>query len=199
MYGGSSEAGIATLEQLLADYRPRLPPRDIETLKADLALAYFRLGELQNCTWSHNSDACIFPIANEGVHKEQLGAREAAARYTELLSDPATDPENALVYRWLLNLCYMVLGQYPDGVPKAWLVFRRTRSSPTTTSVSSAMSPSRAAISVLGRAGGVVMEDFDNDGHLDLMISQDGRRRSDRVFPQQGRRHVRAQDRRRPA
>src|SRR5262245_7439047 len=27
---GASEVGIATLEQLLADYGPRLPPRDIE-------------------------------------------------------------------------------------------------------------------------------------------------------------------------
>src|SRR5258708_603161 len=56
--GGASEAGIDALEQLLAEYRSRLPPRDIETLKADIALGYFRLGELQNCTWSHNSDAC---------------------------------------------------------------------------------------------------------------------------------------------
>ena len=79
--GGASEAGIDTLEQLLAEYGPKLPQRDIETLKADIALAYFRLGELQNCTWSHNSDACIFPIQNEGIHKERLGAKEAAKRY----------------------------------------------------------------------------------------------------------------------
>jgi hypothetical protein len=173
VYGGSSEAGIASLEQLLADYRPHLPPRDIETLKADIALGYFRLGELQNCTWAHNSDACIFPIANEGVHKEQLGAKEAAARYEELLADPGTDPENALVYRWLLNLCYTVLGRYPEGVPKQWLIPPEAFRSDYDIGRFRDVAATRG-ISVLGRAGGVVMEDFDNDGHLDLLISRMG-------------------------
>src|SRR5882757_3042354 len=100
VFAGASEPAIALLEKLLAEYKS-LPVRDVETLKADLAFAYFRLGELQNCTWNHNSDACIFPISKEGVHKEQLGAAEAAKRYDELLADPTIDPENALVYRWL--------------------------------------------------------------------------------------------------
>ena len=96
VYGGASEAAIALLDKLLAEYGKSVPARDIETLKGDQALAYFRLGELQNCTWNHNSDSCIFPVKNEGVHKEQLGAAEAARRLGELLSDPTTDPENAL-------------------------------------------------------------------------------------------------------
>jgi len=99
--GGLSLAGIGIIEQLLAEYGQSLPPADIETLNADLAFAYFRLGELQNCTWNHNSDFCIIPVQGEGVHKEQLGAKEAAKRYAVLLADPATNPENALLYRWL--------------------------------------------------------------------------------------------------
>ena len=171
--GGASEVGIATLEQLLADYGARLPQRDIETLKADIALAYFRLGELQNCTWSHNSDACIFPIQNEGIHKERLGAREAAKRYLALLDDPGTDKENALVYRWLLNICYMVLGEYPDRVPKRWLIPLDAFKSDYDIGAFRDVAATRG-VSVLGRAGGVILEDFDNDGHLDLMISRMG-------------------------
>jgi len=57
VYGGASEAAIALLDKLLAEYGKSLPARDIETLKGDQALAYFRLGELQNCTWNHNSDS----------------------------------------------------------------------------------------------------------------------------------------------
>jgi hypothetical protein len=171
--GGAAEAGIDTLEQLLAEYGPKLPQRDIETLKGDIALAYFRLGELQNCTWSHNSDACIFPIQNEGIHKERLGAKEAAKRYLELLSDPKTDPENALVYRWLLNICYMVLGQYPQDVPKQWLISLDAFKSDYDIGAFRDVSATRG-ISVLGRAGGAILEDFDNDGNLDLMISRMG-------------------------
>jgi hypothetical protein len=172
VYGGASEPGIALLEKLLADYKS-LPPSDVETLKADLALAYFRLGELQNCTWNHNSDSCIFPVKNEGVHKEQLGAAEAAKRYGELLSDPTTDLENALVYRWLLNICYMVLGKYPDGVPKQWLIPPETFKSDYDIGLFRDVAASRG-VDAFGRAGGVILEDFDNDGHLDLMISHMG-------------------------
>jgi hypothetical protein len=172
VYAGASEPAIATLEALLAEY-PSLPARDIETLKGDLALAYFRLGELSNCTWNHNSDACIFPISPDGVHKEQLGAREAAKRYEELLADPKSDPDNALVYRWLLNLCYTVLGQYPDGVPKAWLIPPDTFKSDYDIGLFRDVAATRG-VSAIGRAGGAILEDFDNDGHLDLMISRMG-------------------------
>lgn len=171
--GGTSEAAIATLEALLSEYGPSLPTRDIETLKADLALAYFRLGELRNCTWNHNSDACIFPVQAEGVHKEQLGAAEAAKRYGELLADPKTDSENALVYRWLLNISYMVLGKYPDGVPKQWLIPLETFASDYDIGKFRDVAATRG-LTVFGRAGGVILEDFDNDGHLDLMISHMG-------------------------
>jgi len=170
---GSSEPAIAALEALLADYGPALPARDVETLKGDLALAYFRLGELQNCTWNHNSDACIFPVIPDGVHKEQLGAREAAKRYTELLENPHGDPDSALIYRWLLNLCYTVLGQYPDGVPKAWLIAPAAFKSDYDIGLFRDVAATRG-ISVIGRAGGAILEDFDNDGHLDLMISRMG-------------------------
>jgi len=171
--GGAAEPGIAALESVLSDYGPMLPPSDIETLKADIALGYFRLGELQNCTWNHNSDACIFPINPDGVHKEQLGAREAAARYAALLADPKSDPENALVYRWLLNISYMVLGEYPASVPKQWLIGLDRFKSDYDIGTFRDVAATRG-VAALGRAGGVVLEDFDNDGHLDLMISRMG-------------------------
>jgi len=171
--GGASEPAIAELESLLVDYKGILPPRDVETLNSDLAFAYFRLGELQNCTWNHNSDACIFPVSPDGVHKEQLGAREAAKRYEALLANPAIDPDNALVYRWLLNLSYMVLGRYPDGVPKQWLIPLDGFKSDYDIGVFRDVAATRG-VAALGRAGSVAMEDFENNGHLDLMISRMG-------------------------
>src|SRR5258708_19881469 len=83
VYGGTAEPGIALLEKLLLDYGKLLPVRDIEPLKADFALAYFRLGEQQNCTWHHNSDACIFPIKYHGAHKHPPAPAATATRYTE--------------------------------------------------------------------------------------------------------------------
>ncbi|MBO0757514.1 MAG: CRTAC1 family protein, partial [Bradyrhizobiaceae bacterium] len=170
---GVSGAGIAVIEQLLSEYGPSIPAADVETLKADLAYAYFRLGELENCTWNHNADVCIFPIQGEGVHKEQLGASEAAQRYAALLADPATNPENALLYRWFLNVCHMVLGTYPDGVPKKWLIPPEAFASDRDIGKFRDVAAARGLVS-FGRAGGIIVEDFQNNGRLDVMISHMG-------------------------
>lgn len=171
--GGEAPAGIAVIEQLLAQYGQSLPAADIETLNADLAFAYFRLGELQNCTGNHNADVCIFPIQGEGVHKLQFGAAEAAKRYAALLADPATNPENAYLYRWLLNISHMVLGTYPDGVAKEWLIPPEAFASDYDIGRFRDVAAARGLIS-FGRAGGIIVEDFENNGHLDVMISHMG-------------------------
>jgi len=173
VYGGNAEPGIALLEKLLDEYGKALPRRDIETLKADLALAWFRLGEQQNCTWNRNADTCILPIRSEAVHKERRGAAEAAKRYAELLSDPASDADSALLYTWLLNISHMVLGQWPDAVPERWRIPGKAFESDYDIGLFRDVAASRG-LAVFGRAGGAVLEDFDNDGHLDLMTSHMG-------------------------
>jgi hypothetical protein len=171
--GGTAEPGIAVLEKLLQEYAKVLPARDIQTLKGDLALAWLRLGEQQNCTWTRNADSCILPIKGDGIHKERRGAAEAVKHYAELLADPTLDPEDALVYRWLFNIAHMVLGQWPEGVPKRWRIPEQAFKSDYDIGLFREVSTSRG-VSVFGRAGGVILEDFDNDGHLDLMTSHMG-------------------------
>jgi hypothetical protein len=169
----AGEAAISTLEELQKEVGKTVPVNYSEIVKADMAFAYFRTGETQNCTWNHNSDSCLFPIQGEGIHKQQLGATQAARLYTELLSDPHTNPENALAYRWLLNISYMTLGQYPDKVPQRWVIPPDTFKSDYDIGQFRDIAVTRG-ISEFGAAGGVIMEDFDNDGHLDLMISHMG-------------------------
>src|SRR5438132_629332 len=169
----ASEAAISTLEELQKDLGAIVPVAYAEIVKADLAFAYFRMGETQNCTWNRNSDSCVFPIQGEGIHKQQAGAAAAAKIYTELLSDPNTNPQNVLVYRWLLNISYMTLGQYPDKVPEAWLIPPVTFESDYDIGQFRDVAVTRG-INEFGAAGGVILEDFDNDGHLDLMISNMG-------------------------
>ena len=59
--GGLANFAVGEIEQLLSEYSSSIPPVDIETLKADLAYAYFRLGELQNCTWNSQRRCLHFP------------------------------------------------------------------------------------------------------------------------------------------
>jgi hypothetical protein len=90
-----------------------------------------------------------------------------------LLSDPEVEPDNALIYRWMLNLCAMQLGRYPDGVPRKWLIDPKVFASDHDIGRFKDVAASRGIVE-LGRAGGAILEDFDNDGHLDLMISHMG-------------------------
>jgi hypothetical protein len=173
LFAGTPEGAIAAFEELQNEAGKTLPTSYAETVKADLAFAYFRLGEVQNCLWNRNADSCLLPIQGKGVHVQRPGATEAAKLYTELLSDPNTNPENALSYRWLLNISYMTLGQYPDKVPKRWLIPPETFKSDYDIGKFRDVATSRG-VTEFGLAGGVILEDFDNDGDLDLMISHMG-------------------------
>ena len=81
-------------------------------------MCHLRLGELENCLSNHTSDSCIFPIGGSGVHLFQRGSRGAVAVLSGLLDE---QPGN-LAARWLLNVAYMTLGEYPDKVPPKWLI-----------------------------------------------------------------------------
>jgi hypothetical protein len=173
LYDGAAEGAIAALEEMQKEFGKAMPADAAEAVKADLAFAWFRMGEIQNCASNHNNQSCLFPIQGKGVHTQRLGATEAVKLYAELLSDPTTNPENALSYRWLLNISYMTLGQYPEQVPKRWLIPPETFKSDYDIGKFHDVAAERG-LAEFGAAGGVILEDFDNDGHLDLMISHMG-------------------------
>ena len=171
--GGAPESAIALLESLIVEVQGTISPQDTATLKGDLAFAYFRIGEQQNCAANPGADVCILPLEAGGVHKQKLGATEAAKRFEALLEDPAVDADSALLYRWLLNIALMQLGQYPAGVPSRWLIAPERFKSEHDVGLFKDVAAARGIVE-LGRAGGAILEDFDNDGHLDLMLSHMG-------------------------
>ncbi|HEY0743687.1 MAG TPA: CRTAC1 family protein [Chryseosolibacter sp.] len=143
----------------------------MDRLKELLGLAYLRGGERVNCIRNHTPETCILPIQGAGIHRVQTGSRNAARIYTELLND---HPQN-LEYRWLLNIAYMTLGEYPARVPEKMLVYNLNLS---TTEVDSGtfVKPfqdmaAQLSLGVNNMAGGCIIDDFDNDGYLDIVTS----------------------------
>jgi hypothetical protein len=185
LYAGAAERAIATLEEIQKEFRNVMPADAAEAVKADLAFAWFRMGEVQNCAAHHNPESCLFPIEGKGIHTRRLGATEAVKHYGELLSDPKTNPENALSHRWLLNIGYMTLGQYPDKVPQRWLIPPDRFQSDYDIGRFHDVAAERG-VAEFGAAGGVILEDFDNDGDLDLMISHMGVRDQLQYFHNNG-------------
>ena len=173
LYAGDVETAISTLENLQRELGGFMPADAAEAIEADLAFAHLRRGETENCAEHHTAESCLFPIGREGVHRIRRGSERAVELYRQLLSRPSTTPENALSYRWLMNIGAMTLGQYPEGVPAQWLI-PPGPSSPSSTSGASATWPRSRGLVEFGAAGGLILEDFDNDGHLDILISHMG-------------------------
>ncbi len=150
------------LQELHAPPRAAFPME----LRLNTAVAYLRLGEQENCLNNHSPLSCILPILPGGVHQLQRGSRHAIT----LLEDGLQLAPDNLKMKWLLNIAYMTLGEYPDGVPAAW------RISPDVIISDYEMKRFPDIAGNLGvdtndLAGGTITEDFDGDGYLDIMTS----------------------------
>src|SRR3954470_16626411 len=145
------------------------------------ATCYLRQGEQDNCLLHHNIESCLLPIRGAGVHTEQRGSRAAIEVLKQMLADAPTD----LRARWLLNLSYMTVGEYPDKVPAPWLIPPRVFDSEYDIKHFPEVAPA-LGLDVDSLAGGVAMDDFDGDGNLDLMISGVGLREQLRFFRNNG-------------
>ena len=165
---GDNEAAVRDLTAAAA-LLPQLgsvPAGDVDDAQLERAIALLRWGESRNCVARHSSESCILPIGGAGVHQDQEGSRGGIAELEALL---ARHPDH-LVARWLLNIAYMTVGEYPDGVPPPYriapAVFASSEPFPRFTDVAPA-----AGVNARDLMGGVVIDDFDGDGVLDLIVS----------------------------
>ena len=60
--------------------------------------------------------------ARQGIHQRQQASRTAIEYFTKALKSSPADSHVHLSVRWLLNIAYMTIGEYPDGVPAAYLI-----------------------------------------------------------------------------
>ncbi len=163
---GQSEAAIEEFEKLRSEIKGRKLRHRLQAL---LGLAHLRLGEQDNCIVNHTVESCLFPISGNGVHRIQRGSRTAAAHFEGVLSRNPDD----LAARWMLNIAYMTLGEYPESVPESQLLPPELFESDYDIGRFRDVAPA-LGLDVVGLSGGAIMEDFDRDGHLDIMAASWG-------------------------
>jgi len=146
-----------------------LSPKNSTFLRHHLAIAYLRLGEQENCQLHHNTESCLMPIMGGGIHARPEGSREAMA---VLLEEMKQNPDDQSA-RWWMNIAAMTLGEYPDGVPKQWLIPPKAFDSDYDIKRFHDIAPD-LGLDVDDYAGGSIAEDFDGDGYLDIMASSTG-------------------------
>lgn len=131
-------------------------------LLAKIGVVHLRIGELANCEKNHNQDSCIFPLSAKAVHTDISGAQAAVEKFTEYLKHRPGDTHVA----WLLYVAKMALGRVGE---RAGIVdFAGS-------SIAFPRFFDQAAGAGLHKralgAGGVLAEDFNGDGNIDIVIS----------------------------
>lgn len=157
---------IKTAYQLAQTAAPSLAPQ----FEEDLGALYLHLSEMENGVYTRPGDWGLVPPANlKASYLKKDESRLAIQYYTRYLTRFPDDLE----VRWQLNLAYMTLGQYPDLVPKPYLIplssFQSKEDFGRFVDVAPAM-----GLTLLREAGGLLVDDFENNGRLDIVTSSMG-------------------------
>jgi hypothetical protein len=142
-----------------------------------LALAYLRLGEEENCQNSHTAFSCIIPLHEPAVHQLEEGSRKAIELYTLIQKHRPQDK-----YKWLINIAYMTLGEYPDKVPADQKIIypnwkMEQKNFPRFEEIAM-----NVGLAENGLSGGVCVEDFNQDGLLDVFATSSQMRDQAKLF-----------------
>lgn len=157
---------MSEVERLLPDLRATLSEFDYTEILFRVALAYLRKAETDNCVCSHTAESCLLPIRGGGIHQQQDDTRSAIAALLRVLEQN----EQNLTARWLLNIAFMSVGEYPDGVPQQLLIepeaFNSEEEFPVFRDIAAGL-----GLNPVNLAGGTIVDDFDTDGLLDIVTS----------------------------
>ena len=152
-------------------------------IEALMGVAALRRGETDNCIACCTDASCIFPLAPAAVHLQTAGSRQAIKHFTNYLEKRPED----IGVRWLLNIAYMTVGEYPAKVPAKYLIpiepFRSKIEVGQFHNVSA-----RVGLDALGQndAGGCIVDDFNGDGLLDVFTSNVDPERGPGLFINRG-------------
>jgi hypothetical protein len=126
-----------------------------------------RRGENDNCIDCRGESSCILPISPAAVHINPTGSRMAIRHFRDYLERFPNDRGA----RWLLNLAHMTLGEHPDQVDPRFLI-SLDRFGDSEFDIGKFRDVGhRVGVNRFNQAGGAIMEDFDNDGRLDIAVT----------------------------
>ena len=165
-FGETEEAVRALTEALDAAERNGADRERTADLLEDLAVTYLKMGELDNCVSPTGSLICTLPLDNSVFQRKEEGSRNAITTLLRLLE---LDPDSVKA-RWLLNIAHMALGTYPDEVPARHLIVVDVAGEDQGVARFDEIATG-VGLYAFNLAGGSIVEDFDNDGLLDIMTS----------------------------
>jgi hypothetical protein len=144
-------------------------PAGIPQLTEVLGVAYLQKSRMENGVFTDPGARCLFPPNHAACFAQTGDSKRAIDDFTRYLRLQPL-PADAVQVRWLLNLAYMTLGQYPDGVPAQWRIPPSVFQSQENVGRFVDVAPA-AGLNFVSMAGGVAVDDFENNGLLDVVVS----------------------------
>jgi hypothetical protein len=166
--GRYAEASAAWRKALSLGRRGDIPEHSKARMLALVGIAGLRRAEAENDRSKHDESSGSVPSASAAIYSRQSGAREALEQFTAYLNEWPED----LRVRWLLNIAYMRLGEYPEKVPPQFVVPLELSQSTLSVGRHQDVAP-QAGLTSRGpnQAGGSVFDDFNGDGLPDLLTT----------------------------
>jgi len=144
-------------------------PGGIPQLTEVLGIAYLHKSEMKNDVYRNPADWCLFPPRAAKRYRVTDDSEKAIQYFQNYLAIKPERPDQVQV-KWLLNLAYMTIGKYPSGVPRQYLIspsaFESKQDVGRFVDVATA-----TGLNFVTMANGVIADDFENNGLLDLAVS----------------------------
>jgi tetratricopeptide (TPR) repeat protein len=165
-YHGEMDAAIAQFEAALRT-ASRGAPQLLPEVEEMLGVAYLHRAGAVNDIYRHPGELCLFPLRPGVSYPKGADLQQAIPHFLASLKLRPGDIET----RWLLNLAYMTLGKYPAGVPKEHLMPPSMFASSEDIGHFTDVAPRVGLGATNFEVGGLIVDDFDNDGLFDIVTS----------------------------
>jgi tetratricopeptide (TPR) repeat protein len=164
-YNGNMEPAIAEFKQ---SYQIALSdvPAAIPQMEETLGIVYLHESEMENEAYSNPKEKDLFPMRPGNAYQKTGDSEKAIEYFLKYLEKKPSDLE----VRWLINVAYMTVGKYPAGVPEKYLIPLAAFESKEDVGrfVDVAF---ESGLQSFSSAGGLIVEDLENNGRLDVVTS----------------------------
>jgi tetratricopeptide (TPR) repeat protein len=164
-YQGNMDAAVDEYKktyQIALSAVPKTAPQMTEAL----GIAYLHKSEMANDVYHAPGERCLLPMHPTNAYAKTADSELAVDYFLKYLAQKPDELE----VRWLLNFAYMTLGTYPEKVPKKYLIppsaFASAGDVGRFVDVAS-----KTGLNLFSMAGGLIVDDFENNGRLDVVTS----------------------------
>ena len=167
-YQGNMEKAIEQWQaayQIANDAVPAAIPKFLEAL----GIAYLHKSEMENDGYRNPGDRCIFPPRASFKYADAADSQKAIQYFLKYLDQKPDDLE----VKWLLNMAYLTVGGYPASVPAKYLIPAEVFASKEEVGRFVDVAP-LLGMNTFSMAGGIIVDDFENNGRLDVVTSSVG-------------------------